>query len=119
MGSGRLHSEVHTAAALEMHLKDAVAECVTRAQCIEIDRATNQINVSPIFSWRAPEFIAAYASAAPEMFATRSPIERAILAFIQPHLLTTEREFLEKNEFRVVFKPFDWSLNDLTGRGGR
>ena len=53
------------------------------------------------------------------MFATRSPIERAILAFIQPHVLTTEREFLERNQFKVVFKPFDWSLNDLTGRGGR
>ena len=119
IGGGRLHSEVHTAAGLEMHLKDAVAECVTRAQCIEIDRANNQINVSPIFSWRAQEFIAAYASATPEVFATRSPVERAILGFIQPHLLTTEREFLEKNQFKVVFKPFDWSLNDLTGRGGR
>ena len=50
---------------------------------------------------------------------TVTPIERAILAFIEPHILTTEREFLEKNQFKVVFKPFDWSLNDLTGRGGR
>ena len=100
-------------------MKEAVAECVTRAQCIEIDRANNQINISSIFSWRSQEFIAAYASTAPELFATRSPVERAILAFIQPHLLTTEREFLEKNQFKVVFKPFDWSINDLTGRGGR
>jgi hypothetical protein len=119
IGSGRLHSEAHTAAGLEMHLKDAVAECITRAQCIDIDRANNQINVSPIFSWRSQDFITAYSGAAPEMFATRSPIERAILAFIEPHILSTEREFLEKNQFKVVFKPFDWSLNDLTGRGGR
>ena len=32
-----------------------------------------------------------------QLFATRSPIERAVLAFVQPQLLTTEREFLEKN----------------------
>ena len=53
------------------------------------------------------------------LFATRSPIERAILAFVQPKLLQTERDFLEKNTFQLVYRPFDWSLNDLTGRGGR
>jgi hypothetical protein len=119
IGGGRLRSEAYSAEGLESQLKEAVAECATRAQCIEIDRANNQISISPIFSWRSQEFVAAYASAAPELFATRSPVERAILAFIQPHLLTTEREFLEKNQFKVVFKPFDWSINDLTGRGGR
>ena len=28
-----------------------------------------------------------------------------------------EREFVDRNEFRVVFHEFDWRLNDLTGRG--
>ena len=99
-------------------MKEAVAECANRSQCIDIDRANNQVSVSSVFSWRSQELIAAYAEKAPDMFAARSPIERAALAFIQPHLLTTEREFLDKNQFKVVFKPFDWSLNDLTGRGG-
>jgi hypothetical protein len=36
-----------------------------------------------------------------------------------PKLLATEKEFLAKNTFQVVYKPFDWTLNDLTGRGGR
>jgi hypothetical protein len=119
IGSGRLRSEAYTGAAIETQLKEAAAECTSRSQCIEIDRANNQVNVSSVFSWRSQDFIAAYAGSAPEMFAARSPIERAILAFVQPSLLTTEREFLEKNQFKVVFRPFDWSLNDLTGRGGR
>jgi hypothetical protein len=34
-------------------------------------------------------------------------------------LLTTEREALERNTFRLEFQRFDWALNDLTGRGGR
>ncbi|MBI4484563.1 MAG: hypothetical protein HY655_00990, partial [Acidobacteria bacterium] len=46
-------------------------------------------------------------------------IERALLAFVQPKLLTTEKEFLEKNQFQVTYTPFDWTLNDLTGRGDR
>ena len=26
---------------------------------------------------------------------------------------------IAKNAFQVSFTPFDWTLNDLTGRGGR
>ena len=42
-----------------------------------------------------------------------------MLTFVEPKLLTIEKEYFEQNEFKVAFKPFDWSLNDLTGRGGR
>jgi len=92
---------------------------VTRPQCWQVDAETNTVSVSSIFSWRDKDFIAAYAGAAAPAFASRSPIERAVLAFVDPNLLTTEREYLGKNQFKVAFKPFDWSLNDLTGRGGR
>ena len=48
-------------------------------------------------------------------FAQRSPIERALVAFITPTSLPLEREFMEENGFKVTFQPFDWRLNDLTG----
>ena len=94
-------------------------ECASRPECVQIDRGANKVAVSSIFSWREKEFIAAYAGSAPPAVANRSPIERAALAFVEPKLLTTEREFLAKNDFQMTFKPFDWTLNDLTGRGGR
>jgi hypothetical protein len=47
----------------------------------------------------------------------RSPIERAIVAFVMPRLLPLEKEFVQKNEFRVAFQTLDWRLNDLTGGG--
>ena len=100
-------------------LKEVAEECVSRPECVQIDRVTNTLSASAIFSWREKEFSVAYAEAAPAAFANRSPIERAVLALIQPKLLTTEREALAKNDFKMTFKPFDWSLNDLTGRGGR
>ena len=34
-------------------------------------------------------------------------------------MLFTEHEFLDKNQFKVAYTPFDWTLNDLTGRAGR
>ena len=119
MDSGRLRSEAFSASTLQAQLSDVAAECVSRAPCFDVDRANSQISISSIFSWRSQEFIAAYSTAARELFASRSPIERAVLAFVEPKLLTTEKEYLEKNQFKVAYKPFNWELNDLTGRGGR
>jgi len=119
VGGGRLRSEVFSADMLERQLAEVASECVTRAECIQIDNATNTLNASSILSWHEKEFVAGYADKADPMYATRSPIERAILAFVSPKLLQTERDFLEKNTFRLAYRPFDWSLNDLTGRGDR
>jgi len=119
VGGGRLRSEVFTPARLEEQLAEAASECAKRPECVQVDRSTNKVLATPVFSWHEKEFSAKYAGGAPATFANRSPVERAILAFVQPNLLTIERDFLQKNAFEVVFKPFDWSLNDLTGRGGR
>jgi len=119
IGGGRLRSEAYAAARLEAQLKEVAEECVSRSECVRIDRDANTLNVSSLFSWREKEFSAAFAGTAPATFAARSPIERAVIALVEPRLLTTERDFLAKNEFKMVYTPFDWSLNDLTGRGGR
>jgi hypothetical protein len=118
-GSGRLRSEAFLPARIEEQLADVASECVTRAQCLSIDREAGKVNASSIFSWRESEFAAAFAAAAPPAFASRAPVERAIIAFVMPKLLPIEKEMLEKNTFQFVYTPFDWTLNDLTGRGGR
>ena len=118
VGSGRLRSEAYVPDRLEQQLADDAAECASRSQCVQIDAEQNAMRVSSIFSWRRSEFIDAYAEKATNGFSSRSPVERAVLAFIAPKMLTAEREFLTKNSFRMEYLPFDWSLNDLTGRGG-
>jgi hypothetical protein len=119
IGSGRLRSEAYSASDLDRQLGEAAAECASRAQCVQIKQGEGRMLVSSIFSWRRNEFSDTYADQAPTPFVARSPIERAVLALISPKMLTTEREFLMKNTFKVEYLPFDWSLNDLTGRGGR
>jgi hypothetical protein len=118
-GSGRLRSEAFTAQRLESQLAEAALECATRARCLSIDREADTISVSSVFSWREKEFAAKYADSAPATYGTRSPIERAVIALLQPKLLTVERDVISKNTFRLVYIPFDWTLNDLTGRGER
>jgi Protein of unknown function, DUF547 len=119
VSSGRLRSEAYTAGHLEQQLTEIAGECLSRPECVQLDRDAATMSVNAIFSWREKEFTAAYADRAPAIFGNRSPIERAVIAFVQPRLLTTEKEFVEKNTFEMVYKKFDWSLNDLTGRGGR
>src|SRR5215831_16238944 len=119
VGSGRLRSEAFVPGSLEEQLLDVAAECVTRNQCAQLDRESGKMTVSSIFSWHEKEFSDVYGPKAPAAVANRSPIERAAVAFVFPKLLTAEREMVEKNAFQVVYRPFDWTLNDLTGRGGR
>ena len=115
VSSGRLRSEAYTAARLPEQLEEIQKEFVTRERLFKTDRTANQIAVSAILSWHEAEFVAAHAAKAPERFAGRSPIERAIVAFITPNLLPLEKELLDENRFKVAFLEFDWRLNDLTG----
>ena len=116
IGSGRLRSEAYGAARLAQQLDGMHREFVNDNTMMTIDRAGSAVSVTPIFSWFSDEFIAAYDPGATGAYAQRSPIERAIIAFITPHLLPLERELVQKNEFKVTYHPLDWRLNDLTGR---
>ena len=116
VGGGRLRSEAFDAARIDDQLNAVAAESVRRKEIVRLDPAGNELSVSPIFSWREAAFIASLADKAADMFKERSPLERAILALIEPHVTGSEAEFLDKNAFRMTFQEFDWRLNDLSTR---
>jgi hypothetical protein len=116
VSSGRLRSEAYTAQRLRAQLESVQKEFVNEQEMIQVDRVANTMTVSPIFSWRDTEFIAAYDTGETGTFAQRSPVERAIIAFVMPNLLPLEKELVQKNQFKVQFRQFDWRLNDLSGR---
>jgi hypothetical protein len=117
VGSGRLRSEAYTGDRLDKQLADIQSDFVNDRHMYRLDRVSNSIAISPILSWRDAEFIAAY-DKNDAKFAQRSPIERAIVAFIMPSLLPSEKEFVQKNEWKMTFMEMDWRLNDLTGGRG-
>lgn len=115
LGGGRLRSEAFNGARLDQQLTDVAAESVDRKELVKVDAVAGVVSISPLFSWREAAFTAAYADKGPAVFASRSPMERAVLALVVPHLLSSEMDYLERNLFKVEFHDFDWRLNDLTG----
>ncbi|MCC7123778.1 MAG: DUF547 domain-containing protein [Acidobacteria bacterium] len=116
LGGGRLHSEAYTAERLDAQLDQAAREVVDRRELVHVDIPNAVVSVSPIFSWREPMFIEQYADKAAPVFASRSPLERAVMALVSPLAVRSEADFLEQNNFRMAFHDFDWRLNDLTNR---
>lgn len=114
-GGGRLKSEAFTSGRLDPQLTTMTSELVTRRVLVFVDAANGQLSVNPIFSWREAAFVK-MADKAKDVYDSRSPLERAVLAMIDPLLVPSESAFLRKNTFRMVFHDFDWTLNDLTGR---
>lgn len=119
VGGGRLRSEAFAGARLDEQLRQVAAEFTSRHQLLRVDVAAQQVSVTPIVSWREQRFIAAYADQADARFSGRSPIERAIVAFMLPNLLPAEKAFVLANQFTLVFHEYDWRLNDLTGGAPR
>ena len=116
MGSPRLKSEAFTADRLDSQLATMTSELVTRRELVFVDIGGERLSVNPLFSWREAAFTKTLANRAPAIYASRSPLERSVLALIDPLLVPNESEFLRKNTFSMVFGNFDWKLNDLTGR---
>jgi hypothetical protein len=114
VGSGRLRSEAFAAARLEQQLAQSAQQFATIPRYVRTDPLAGKVSVSPILSWRAPSFIAAYADKSFDL-PKRTPIELAVIGFIRPHLLPPEAAFIEKNAFQLDYLEFDWRLNDLTG----
>ena len=114
-GGGRLKSEAYTSQRLDAQLATITTELVTRRELVVVDTLSGVLSVNPMFSWREDAFVK-LADRAPEVYKSRSPLERAVLFLIDPLLVPNESAFLRKNTFRMTFHDFDWSLNDLTGR---
>ena len=114
VGSGRLRSESYTPAALDGQLTGVVEEFASTPRHVELSRLARTVRVSPIFGWREPAFVTAYAERG-WTDSGRTPIERAVLTLLEPALFPSERAFLAENDFTLRYHEFDWRLNDLTG----
>ncbi|HUF46195.1 MAG TPA: DUF547 domain-containing protein [Vicinamibacterales bacterium] len=112
LGSPRLRSEAFSAARLDAQLGEVVKECATRLVCSEVDLAEERLVISPIVGWREEAFVRSFEAQAAGRWTSRSPIERAAAAMVYPHVFSREQAMLERDTFRMVYREFDWRLNE-------
>ena len=101
IGSARLRSEVYRGARLDEQLTDAVKGFVRSARNFKLDRDTGALKVTPLLSWRGPNFIASFTGAQARRCGR---IERRLNAPLSPwHTRTcfpVKRQFWHSIPFR-------------------
>ena len=116
LGGGRLKSEAFSAERIDDQLKAAARKWSTAARwCSWTGRTASSASTRCSRGARRRSS-RAFADKAAPVFASRSPLERSVLAIIAPLVVRSEADFLEENRFKMEFHEFDWRLNDLTNR---
>ena len=78
---------------------------------VYIDDEKNKVKISKIFKWFGDDFINNYGNT--ELFSNRNEKDRAVLNVVLRYLQSeAQRNFLLKNNFKISYLGYDWSLND-------
>ena len=75
---------------------------------LKIRKEEKKVYISSIFKWFGEDWLASYNI---EDKFTGNRKEKAVLNFISQYLDRSEREYLEKGEYKVSYLDYDWSLN--------
>ena len=116
VGSGRLRSEAYTGDRLEKQLADIQSEFVNDRHMYRLDRLANthRGHADPELA-RSGVRRGLRGQGRRGVRAALADRAGASIAFVTPHLLPSEKEFVQKNELKMTFLEMDWRLNDLTG----
>lgn len=97
----RLRREAYTGARLEEQLDEQTRTFLHDETKNQIPAGDEQIALSPILKWYGEDF---------------GPTTEALQRWIAPYFEGAVREQLARAEYEVVFRDYDWSLNDQAGK---
>ena len=113
IGCPDLRNEAYRSDIIEGQLDSASADFVNNSdKGVRINPAERTVKLSKIFKWFGDDFIEQYGNTS--LFSDRSPKERAVLNFVMKYLKSEEeKQFLKRDDFKVGYLDYDWSLNEL------
>lgn len=94
-------------------METAAFEFVNDKTRNKFDSRTRKVEISRIFEWFGDDFKAQYGS---KGLTGRSAKDSAVINFLQKYLQGSDRDLLTSNRFSIGYLPYDWSLNEQTGR---
>jgi hypothetical protein len=98
---------------LSEQLNSQIKKFIARERVFHIDHENNIVRISALFDPRmyGKDFVPKYTDK--RKFKDQKAHIAAALNFMLPFLTQQQREYLERENYRVLFIKFDWRLNDL------
>ncbi len=103
-----LRNEPYLPEKIDSQLKDQVNKFLASPHGLRIERDNNRVYISSIFKWFGEDWLTTYSV---ENKFSGNKKEKAVLNFISQHLSPSEREYLEKGQYKISYLDYDWSLN--------
>jgi hypothetical protein len=110
MGCPTLRNEPYTGDQLDSQLDDQADSFLSDPKKFNIDRERGVVSLSSIFKWFGDDFIPSFGT--DDRFTDHSRSERAVLNYISTYLDEADRNYLESEDFKIEYLPYDWSLNE-------
>lgn len=98
-----LRNEPYAGAKLDAQLDDQARKFLSDPRHFALDRATKEVHVSEIFRQYAEDFAPASATDKPRA---------GLVAFVSKYGSAAERSYLATDEYRIIYTPYDWTLNE-------
>ncbi len=103
-----LRNEPYLPEKIDSQLEDQVNKFLASPHGLRIERDNNRVYISSIFKWFGEDWLTTYSV---ENKFSGNKKEKAVLNFISQHLSPSEREYLEKGQYKISYLDYDWSLN--------
>ncbi len=94
-------------------MEEQIKKFVKQKSTFDINRNNKTVTISALFlpkEMYGKDFIEKYGT--DKKFKDLKPAIRAILNFLTPYLNPQQREFLEREIFKVNFRTYNWKIND-------
>jgi hypothetical protein len=110
-GSPPLYEQAFTGGAVDAQLDRAASFFVADPANVFLDRAGNELRLSPVFRDRAGLFLSGVLEPRPGLEGYTAE-EKAVLSFILPRIDPGDMRAIVAGKPRITYNAPDWSLND-------
>jgi hypothetical protein len=110
-----LRNEPFVPERLDEQFDDQMKEFVSHDEKFRIDRDTNTVYLSQIFSWFGGDFVGRYGT--DDQFTDHDEAERASLDAVSQAVTEEDANYLRTADYSIDYLDYDWTLNEQQGAG--
>lgn len=115
--AGILQNEAFDSKNVDDKLDEITHEFMSKPENLQCDFTAFTINVSHIFKWFPLDFLDCTGDSVIPMPPPKD--DDIVRNFVMPYFPADVKTKLEGKEMKIIYNPYDWSLNDASGQGAK